>query len=166
MIRYENAAIAEMGDRCATTGTGRQLWGTKVGANCPVCPHLIKRGLESRFVIRPTIWSQEICAENWVGPRPFGSRGTGSQCKYNAARAEADLHVKFHSNPSIRLASVKTQPDRIGQTGRQTNNGVIIEGKPPYKQSSKQYDRKRWSEHKLLIRKVKRYMDFHNVIRR
>jgi len=135
-----------MADHCATTGTGRKLWGTKVGAKCPVGPHLIKRGLESGILIRPTIWSQEICAENWVGPCPFGRGASGSQCKCNAA--EAHLRAKLHSVSSNRLASeLKTQPDRMGQTGRQTSNGVIIEGKPSYKRSPKQYDKKRWSEY-------------------
>jgi len=89
-------------------------------AKCPVGPHLIERGLESGILVRPTIWSQEICAENWVGPCPFGRRGTGSQCKYNAVRAEADLLVKFHSNPSSRLASV-LKTARQNRTDRQTD---------------------------------------------
>ena len=56
-----------MGDRLATTGMGRKLWGTNVGQKYPVGPHLIERGLESDILIRPPTWSQEICVENWVG---------------------------------------------------------------------------------------------------
>jgi len=63
MIQYGNAAVAEMGDRCDTTGMGQTLWGTKVGAKCPVDPHLIKRDMGSGILIRPTIFSQEICDE-------------------------------------------------------------------------------------------------------
>ena len=97
-----------------------------MGAKCPVGPHLRERGLKSGILIHPTIFPQEICAEPiWKGG------GIWSKSKDNAIRAETDLHVKFHSNPSNRLASVlKTQPDRIGQTGRQTDNRLIAQGKP------------------------------------
>jgi len=76
------------------------------------------------------------------GAVPIWKGASGSQCKCNAA--EAHLRAKLHSISSNRLAcELKTQPDRMGQTGRQTSNGVIIEGKPSYKRSPKQYDKKR-----------------------
>jgi len=46
------------------------------------------------------------------------------------ASAEAYLHVKFHLDPSNRLAS-------IHQGYRQTDNGPIAEGEPFYKWSPK-----------------------------
>ena len=43
---YKSSAVAEMGDRFATTGMGRNWGGATVGAGSPLGPHLTQCGLD------------------------------------------------------------------------------------------------------------------------
>ena len=71
--------------------------------------------IPSGILIHPTIWPQQIWAENW-GAVPLWGRWSWVPIQHNVARAEAYLHAKFHL-PSNRLATIH---QRYRQTDRQT----------------------------------------------
>jgi len=121
------SAVAEMGDRLATTDVGREL-----GRLCPIGglgPHVTHcghgRGLPPYKV-----------ASNWANwaIQPFGhnrhgskSGGCSAPCfflgggswvpiQHGVAGAETYLHAKFHLYPSNVWSQYTNVTDRIGQT--------------------------------------------------
>ena len=79
--------------------------------------------IPSGILIHPTIWPQQIWAENW-GAVPLWGRWSWVPIQHNVARAEAYLHAKFHL-PSNRLATIH---QRYRQTDRQRSDiiGLIV----------------------------------------
>jgi len=84
------------------------------------------------------------CGRNRYGPKigggcaPLGKGELGphlTQC----GQTEAYLHVKFHLDPSNRLATVQQRYREDRQTDRQTDNGLIAYGEPFYKRSAKNW---------------------------
>jgi len=78
--------------------------------------------MPSTILIHEAIWPQQISAENW-GLYPFGGGELGpylTQC----GQAEAYLHVKFHVDPSNRLATIHQRCTQTGQTDRQRSDSI------------------------------------------
>jgi len=70
-----------------------------------------------------------------LGALPILAEGRWVPIYHNVARAEAYPHAKFHIDPSNRLATVH----QCHRQDRQTNNGLIAQGKPFYKRLLRKY---------------------------
>ena len=112
---YETSSKTGSGIRILYLLTGR-MWPGPRPASIP-----------SGILIHPAIWPQQIWADNWeLTAVPLSGRGAGSPIfiKHNLTRDEAYLHVKFHLDPSNRLATIHQRYKQDDQD-RQTDNGPL-----------------------------------------
>ena len=90
--------------------------------------------LPSGILIHPTIWPQQISAQNW-GLCPLGEVDLGPHLTQCDQGRGLYLHAKFHLDPSNRLATIH-QRHRQDRTGM-TDNDPTAYGEPFYKRSPK-----------------------------
>jgi len=106
--------------RLATIDMSRKVWGCTppflergARSSCNTkSPGLSTTSIPSGILIHPSVWPQQICAEN-------GRRSSWVRIQHKVARAEVYLHAKFHFDPSSRLSTAHQRHSQ-DRTDRQT----------------------------------------------
>ena len=98
--------------RLATTGTSRFFfWGGEelrlyqIGVELAASKTMLP-GPRPTIVPRGILATTNILAKNWGTVPPFSERGIWVNIWHNVAWAEANLHTKWHLDPSNRLATL------------------------------------------------------------
>jgi len=125
-----DANLSHYSNRTESVGLKKCTYGAKTGGCAPFLgelgPHLAQCGLGRGLPpYQVASWSiqafghNRYWAENW-GLCPFGGAGSPSNTMWPLARAEAYLHVKFHVDPSNRLATIHQRYRQDKQAGQTT----------------------------------------------
>jgi len=119
-------AVGDNRHRPKIGGAPSPFWGGEL-----VVPYLTQSleprptSIPSGILIHPAIWPQQIWAKNWGGQCPFGGGELGphlTQC--GQGRGLPACQVKFHLDPSNRLATIHQRYRQTDRQDRQRSDSI------------------------------------------